>query len=100
MNVHQPVSIYVLGQLNLQMHLELKSIEDAFERIGNKSFTNKLVGINVDGARVNLGKHRGVGRLVQEKATWLQVIYCFKHRVELALRDTFKTTAFEDIDIV
>ena len=57
------------------------SIEDAFEIIGSKSFTDKLVGINVDGAGVNVGKHRGVGKLIQEKATWLQVIHCFNHQV-------------------
>ena len=73
------------------------SIEDAFERIGNKYFTDKFVGINVNGAGANLGKHRGVGNLVQEKATWLQVIHCFNHRVELALKNAFKTTAFKDI---
>ena len=28
----------------------VQSIEDIFERIGNKSFTDKLVGLNVDGA--------------------------------------------------
>ena len=33
-----------------------------------------------------------------KKATWLQMIHCFNHQVELALKDAFKTTAFEDID--
>ena len=32
----------------------VQSIEDAFERIGNKSFTDKMVGINVEGASLNL----------------------------------------------
>ena len=75
----------------------LQSIEDAFERIRNKSFTDKLVGINVNRTSVNLGKHTGLGKLVQEKDTWLLVIHCFNHQVELTLKDTFKT-AFEDID--
>ena len=75
-----------------------KSIEDVFEKIANKSFTYKLVGIGVDWASVNLGKHSRVGKLIQEKVTWLQVIHCFNHWVELVLKDTFKTTAFEDID--
>ena len=35
--------------------------------------------ITYSGACVNLGKHRGVGKLVQEKATWLLVIHCFNH---------------------
>ena len=58
------------------------------------------MGINVNGASVNLGKHRGVGKLLQEKATWLQVIHCFNHLVELALKDAFITTGFEDIDTI
>ena len=44
----------------------VKSIEDAFEWSGNKSFTDKLVGSSVNGASVNLGKHKGVDKLVQE----------------------------------
>ena len=35
---------------------------------------------------------------MQEKANWLQLIHCFNHRVELALKGAFKTTAFKDID--
>lgn len=57
-----------------------------------------MVGINVNGASINLEKHRGVDKLVQEKATWLQVIHCFNHRVDLASKDAFKTTAYEDTD--
>ena len=35
---------------------------------------------------------------MQEKANWLQLIHCFNHRVELALKGAFKTTAFKNID--
>ena len=63
-----------------------------------KSFTNKRVRINANGASVNFGKHKGVSKLLKEKATWLQVIHCFNLQVELALKEAFKTTAFEDID--
>ena len=34
----------------------VQSIEDTFERIGNKSFTDKLVRIYVDGASINIEK--------------------------------------------
>lgn len=74
------------------------SIEEAFHRLGVTSFTNKLIGLNVDGASVNTGIHRGVGALLKERAPWMQVIHCFNHRVELALKDAFKTTAFSNID--
>ena len=43
------------------------SIEDAFKQVNCKDFMDKLVGINVDGASVNLGTHKGVGTLLKEK---------------------------------
>ena len=74
------------------------SIEDAFKRVSCKDFMDELVGINVDGASVNLGRHKGVGTLLKEKSPWIQVIHCFNHRVELALKDAFRTTSFEEVD--
>ena len=56
---------------------------------------DKLVGINVDGASVNLDKRKSVGTLLKEKDPW---IHCFNHRVELALKDVFRTTSFEEVD--
>ena len=35
---------------------------------------DKLVGINVDVASVNLGRDKGVGTLLKEKSPWIQVI--------------------------
>ena len=59
---------------------------------------DKLAGINVYRASVNFAKHGGIGKLVQEKATWQQVIHCFNHRLEQVLKDANKPTAFEDTD--
>ena len=42
-------------------------IEDASKRVSCKDFMDKLVGINVDGASVKLGKHKGVGVLLKQK---------------------------------
>ena len=39
-------------------------ITNAFQRIGLENFTDRLVGIDVGGASVNLGKHRRDGSLV------------------------------------
>jgi hypothetical protein len=74
------------------------SIEEAFTRIGLTSFVDKLTGLNVDGASVNTGIHRGLGALLKQQSPWLQVIHCFNHRVELALKDAFATTSFSKID--
>ena len=59
---------------------------------------DKLVGININGLSVNLGKHKEVGILLKEKSLWTQVIHCFNHCVEFALIDAFRTTSFEEVD--
>lgn len=58
-----------------------------------------MYGINVDGASVNLGKHRGVAKRLKEIGPWLFAVQCFNHRLELVVKDTFTgIKAFEDID--
>ena len=37
-------------------------------------------------------------KLLKEKSTWAQVIHCFHHCVELALKDAFRTTSFEEVE--
>ena len=56
------------------------------------------MGLNVDGASVNTGVHNGVGVLMQADSPWLQVIHCFNHRLELAIKDDFKNDNFNKID--
>ena len=74
----------------------MASVEDAFKRVSCQDFMDKLVGINVDGKSVNLGK--GVGTLLKEKSPWIQVIHRFNYCVEHALKDAFRTTSFEEVD--
>ena len=56
------------------------------------------MGLNVDGASINNGVHNGVGVLMQADSPWLQVIHCFNHRLELAIKDAFKKNNFNKID--
>ena len=74
------------------------SIEDAFKRVSCKDFIDKLVGINVNGASVNLGRYKGMGTFLKERSPWIQVMHCFNHLVELTLKDAFRTTSFEEVD--
>ena len=39
------------------------------------------------GASVNSGKNSGLIKLFQEELPWLSFIWCFSHRLELALKD-------------
>ena len=40
-----------------------------------------------DGASVNSGKNSGLIKLFQEELPWLSFVWCFSHRLELALKD-------------
>ena len=74
-------------------------IVNAFKDIRIEEFVDQLVGINVDGASVNLGRHKGVAARLKEGASWLLAVHCFNHRLELAVQDAFSgLKAFEDID--
>ena len=50
--------------------------------------------MNVDVASMNLGIHKGVGMFLKEKGPQIQVIDCFDHRVELALKGAFRTIIY------
>ena len=73
-------------------------ISSGFKRTGMTEFHTKLVGFDVDGASVNAGIHKDLTQLLRESSPCLNVVYCFNHCFELAMKDTFETTFFEDID--
>ena len=56
------------------------------------------MGLNVDDATINVGLHNGVGVLMQVDWPWLQVIHCFNHLLELAIKDAFKNGNFSKTD--
>ena len=52
----------------------LKStLEVAFNCFGITCYYDKLVGLNLDGASVNMGKHNGVNVLVRDEAPWVEI---------------------------
>ena len=51
---------------------------------------NKITFLSSDGANVNFGKKSGLIALLQEKRLWVVFIWCFSHRLELALKDALK----------
>ena len=75
-----------------------ETIATAFSRFGISNFSSRLLGLNVDGASVNVGVHRGLGTLIKEQAPWLSLVHCFNHRVELSIKDSFKNSSFASID--
>ena len=73
----------------------LKSaLEVAFDCFGITPCYDKLVGLNLDGASINMGKINGLNVLVQDEAPWVVVVHCFNHRLELAIKDAFIESTF------
>ena len=51
----------------------------------------KLIGFGCDGANVNMGDN-GVRELIQSDRPWVVTVWCFFHRLELAIQDALKST--------
>ena len=67
-----------------------KCIDEALETVGVdlQSQGNKLVGICLDGAAVNMGKKNGVRAIFQDRVPHILPVHCVNHNMELAIVDT------------
>ena len=70
--------------------------ENAFHQKGIVSLHQRVANLSVDGASVNTGINNDLGVKMRESAAWLRTI----HSLELAVKDTFKTTFFKEVDNV
>ena len=61
-----------------------------FHKHSLQSVLSKIVFLSSDGASVNSSKDSGLIRLLQEDFPWISFIWCFSHRLELALKDALK----------
>ena len=61
-----------------------------FHKHSLESVLSKIVFLSSDGASVNSSKDSGLIRLLQEDFPWISFIWCFSHRLELALKDALK----------
>ena len=41
-----------------------------------------------------MGRMNGLGKLIRDEAPWVEIVHCFNHRMELAIKDTVTTTTF------
>ena len=48
----------------------------------------------MDGASINMGKHNSLNVLVRDEAPWVEVVHCFNHWLELAIKDAFTESTF------
>ena len=70
------------------------TLEVAFNRFGITRYYDKLVGLNLDGVSVSMGKHNSLNALVQDEAPWVEVVHCFNHWLVLAIKDVFIESRF------
>ena len=61
-------------------------------------FSERLLGLNVDGASVNPGIHRDLRAKIKEEADWLQLVCCFIHCLEFALKGAFSNSVFKAVE--
>ena len=73
------------------------AIEESFKRV-NICYLDKLVGFGSDGTSVNRGSKEGIKTILQRDNEWLTFGWCVAHRLELALKDAFNGTAFDEIE--
>jgi hypothetical protein len=64
--------------------------DSSFFKISNEDYDKKLVSATADGASVNFGISNGVLTQLQKSRKWLLKIHCINHRIELAIKDSFK----------
>ena len=68
----------------------LDAIKVAFEKFNLSSLLDKVVFLSSDGASVNSGNKSGLISLFHEQNECMTFIWCFSHRLELALKDSLK----------
>ena len=53
---------------------------------------------NNDRAKVNTGIHKGLATLLREELPWLNIVHCFNHQFELAIKYASEKTFFDEVD--
>ena len=78
-----------------------KVLESALQRLDIDAITkekcSKLIGLGTDGASANVAAS-GLKGLVEGRLSWVFWMWCMAHRLELAIKDALKKTAFDLID--
>lgn len=74
-----------------------ESFTKALSRVGIENWKQKLVGFGCDGASVNMGAN-GLRGLLEQDVPWVISFWCLIHRLQLALKDSLKSTYFASVD--
>ena len=76
-------------------------LQEAIRTLGiveiDEKSCSKLIGVGTDGASANVAGN-GLKGMMEKKLPWLFWMWCMAHRLELAVKDALKGTAFDEID--
>ena len=65
----------------------LEAIRRSFKTNNLAELWTRIIYLSADGASVNSGKDSGLIAKLQEENPWILFVWCFSHRLELALKD-------------
>ena len=65
----------------------MEAIKSSFERNKLSNLLDKLIYLSADGDSVNSGRESGLIAQLQAEHEWVLFVWCFSHRLELALKD-------------
>ena len=68
-----------------------QAIEDSFREKGLSDILTKMVFLSSDGAATNSGMVSGLIALFKRYMPWVAFVWCFSHRLELALKDALSS---------
>ena len=90
-DTHKPTLTYFecleLNGLDQNVDGMLKAIRRSIEDNNLSDLWKKIIYLSADGASVNSGKGLGLIAKLQEENEWILFVWCFSHRLELALKD-------------
>ena len=79
----------------------LETVQSTLKKLGIQEFNavacSILVGFGTNGASANVGG-AGLKGLIEKELPWIYWMWCLAHRLELAVKDAFKNTSFDQID--
>ena len=65
----------------------LEAIQRSFKNNNLVDLWDNIIYLSADGASVNSGKESDLIAKLQEENAWILFVWCFSHRLELALKD-------------
>ena len=90
-DTHKPTLTYFecleLNGLDQNANGMLEAIRQSIEDNNLSNLWKKVIYLSADGASMNSGKDSGMIAKLQEENEWILFVWCFSHRLELALKD-------------